>query len=143
MTVPPWKSDDPVEQRAFMQFVLAELNRLDTEIAHSTLDTDTIGWFQKRAEVQRLAPALGLKIEGPKPRDRRKALPPSDPEFTDFDRAALDVKRIRLIFYRVWKRRNRYRRPLAEEIAAERWELSATERAALIDKFQRKSAVSK
>lgn len=144
MTVPPWKSDNPADQRALTQFVIAALDHMDAEIANaSSLDAETVSRLQKRAEIQRLAPALGLKIEGPRPRDRRKVLPPSDPGYTDFDRAAVDVKRIRLIFYRVWKRRNRYQRPLAEEIAAERWELSATERAALIDKFQRKSAVSK
>jgi hypothetical protein len=63
-------------------------------------------------------------------------------ELTDFERAAADVPRIRALFQLHWRRRNRTMPPLAEQIAADRWELSAAETARLIDKFQRKTAVS-
>lgn len=59
-----------------------------------------------------------------------------------FYNAADDVPRIRALFLLHWKRRNRMERPTAEEIASERWQLSADEQASLIVKFQRKSGLS-
>lgn len=56
-----------------------------------------------------------------------------------FHNAADDVSRIRTLFSSLWGKRNRHERPLAEEIAAERWGLSPKETAALIDRFQRKA----
>lgn len=59
-----------------------------------------------------------------------------------FYNAAEDVPRIRALFLLHYNRRNRTERPMAEEIAAERWRLQPKEKAALIAKFQRKSGLS-
>lgn len=60
--------------------------------------------------------------------------------FSDaFQSASDDVPRIRALFFQHWGHRNRTERPMAEDIAAERWGLSDDERTALIRKFQRKS----
>jgi hypothetical protein len=76
---------------------------------------------------------LGLKL--PLPKRAIKPGPKPKDNLDDFDRAVIDVPRIRALFQLHWNRRNRTVRPLAEDIAAERWELSAEDRAKLIDRF--------
>lgn len=142
MTLPPWKPAGQADQIAFAAFVIAELDRMDAAAANEASDNaDSIDYLRRLDQVRRQAASIGLTVPLPAARVRPGPKPaePSDPDFTDFQRAALDVPRIRAVFRRHWGKRNRYDRPLAEEIAAQRWELSPVERAALIDKFQRKS----
>lgn len=146
MTLPPWKSDDPADQAALSRFVISELDRLDAEIGIAASgDPDAVEFLGAFANVQRQAAAIGLQVPLPasKPRSGPKVADPADDDYPRFDRAATDVQRVRAIFKLHWGKRNRLQRPLAEEIAAERWGLNDVQRAALIDKFQRKPSVSR
>lgn len=143
MNLPPWKSDDPKDQAALARFIIAELDRANEGAAiAANSDTAMVDVLQSYHELRRLASAQGLRIEAPfRTPKRGRGRPGKDAasnEFTDFDRAALDVPRIRALFVEHWGKRNRMTRPLAEEIAAERWKLSPEQGAALIDMFQRK-----
>lgn len=105
--------------------------------------TDRIGWLAgiNVPELARQAANLrwhgfvvsgGEQTKNGRPREHSEA----------FYNAADDVPRIRALFLFHWEKRNRIERPMAEEIAAERWQLSADEKASLIVKFQRKSGLS-
>ena len=84
-------------------------------------------------QMERLQ-SMGFEIKAP-PRKRgvKSAHTPA------YQNAADDVPRIRALFLKHWGKRNRHERPLAEEIAAQRWGLSQKETADLIDRFQRKA----
>jgi hypothetical protein len=131
MTLPPWRSADPREQQAFTRFIISELDRLDAPHPANKADEQ---FLQTVVEIQAQASRVGISINLPEVTGEE----PSD----DFARAAADVPRIRALFQLHWRRRTRTMRPMAEEIAAERWELSAADTARLINKFQRKTAVS-
>ena len=139
MTLPPWRSARKEDQEALTRFVLDELDRDDEQSVRDAGENEEgIRHLSLLVELADVARKLGIPLpvskrtrRGPKPRD------PAD--MTDFDRAEADVRRIRAIFMRHWGKRNRTVRPMAEEIAAERWELSAEETARLIAKIQRKS----
>lgn len=137
MTLPPWKSSDPKDQQALTRFIISELDRADEKaIAEASGNTANVTLLRLFAELQSKAARLGIKLSWPKRASKPGPKPKDEPE--PFDWAVLDVPRIRALFKRHWNKRNRTMRPLAEDIAAERWELSAEERAALIDKFSRK-----
>ena len=83
-------------------------------------------------QIERLQ-SIGFEIKAP------PGKPGARSEHTSaYLNAADDVPRIRALFLKHWGKRNRHERPLAEEIAAQRWCLSAKETADLIDRFQRK-----
>jgi hypothetical protein len=133
MTLPPWRSDDPREQQAFSRFIISELDRLDAARSTSASASD-VEFLRLVTELNAQASRIGgVSVNLPEV---------TSDELTDFERAAADVPRIRALFQLHWRRRNRTMPPLAEQIAADRWELSAAETARLIDKFQRKTAVS-
>lgn len=144
MTKPEWKSDDPNEQQALARYVIRELDLLDEQAsAEANNNQDAIQRMQAYVDLLPQAKAANMKLSPPfatpKPGRGRPARRLSADDVTDFERAAFDVPRIRAIFVRDYEQRNRTKHPLAEEIAAQRWELSAEETASLIDKFQRKS----
>jgi hypothetical protein len=137
MTLPPWKSSDPEKQRALTRFIIAELDRADeAAMATASNDRDAIDLLSTFAQIKALAARIGLPVKLPEPAKRPG---PPKADLTDFERAALDVPRIRALFQVHWNKRNRTIRPMAEDIAAERWELSAADRARLINRFRRKS----
>lgn len=145
MVLPLWKSADPAEQAALSQFVISELDRLDAEIGIAASGVvDAIHYLRTIASVQRQASSIGLHVPLPsaKLRPGPKTADPGSDDYPAFERAVFDVPRIRAIFKMHWGKRNRHQRPLAEDIAADRWSLTSSERAALIDKFQRKSSLS-
>lgn len=140
MSLPPWKPTNEAERVAFIRHVIDALDRQD-EWRFNAMGTDEkLEWVQRANALAHEAKKLGFKIDLPKPNERTgpKSPDPASNEFTDFDRAIVDVPRIRSLFKQIWGKRNRMVRPLAEEIAAARWELSEKETVALIDKFQRK-----
>lgn len=100
---------------------------------------DRIGWIAgvNVPELARQAANLrwhGFEVNGGEPLKQGRRRSKSEA----FYNAADDVPRIRALFWLHWRKRNRMERPMAEEIAAERWKLSPKETTALIDKFQRK-----
>lgn len=121
----------------------ARLAQFARALATSGLDRaaiDRIGWVAgvNIAELAGQAANLraqGFAVSGGEP----PAKPGAKSSHTEaFHNAAADVPRIRALFAQHWGRRNRTERPMAEEIAAERWQLSPEETTALIDRFQRK-----
>ncbi|MFN3675603.1 MAG: hypothetical protein ACK4TC_06450 [Sphingomonas pseudosanguinis] len=121
----------------------ARLAQFARALATSGLDRaaiDRIGWVAgvNIAELAGQAANLrahGFVVSGGEPR----AKPGTKSSHSEaFHNAAADVPRIRALFVQHWGRRNRTERPMAEEIAAERWQLSPEETTALIDRFQRK-----
>ena len=132
MTLPPWKSPSKPDQEALARFIIDELDKKDAALAMSATDDD-VEYLRELVSLNAQAVRLGIPLPLP--------TVPTD-ELTDFDRASLDVQRIRALFKSHWGKRNRYAPPLAEEIAAQRWELSGEDTARLIDKFQRKTKVS-
>lgn len=136
MKLPPWKSSDPKDQRALTQFIIAELDRADEAVLAAASDGPGAQLVTILAQAQGLLGRVGMKLPLPEPAKRPGPKPKAD--ITDLERAALDVPRIRALFQLHWDKRNRTMRPMAEDIAAERWELSAGERAKLINKFRRK-----
>lgn len=140
MSLPPWKPANDLERRAFSQFIIEQLDRQDETRFNSRASDENNSWSIRAARLAHEAASLGISLVPPEPRNR-SGPKPADPvsnDFPDFERAALDVPRIRAIFKLHWGKRNRHDRPLAEEIAAQRWELSEKDTARLIDKFQRK-----
>ena len=137
MTLPDWETVTEEQRRDFTQWVLEELDRRDDAIVadgSSPLATEIV---EARLAMVKLAKKAGLRIAAPK---RPVGAPKKAPrDHTDFDWAALDVPRIRAIFTRHWGKRNRLLSPMAEDIAAERWELSAADTVRLKAKFQRRS----
>lgn len=132
MTLPPWRSDDPKEQQALARFIVGELDKLDAS-GPTSASSETVEFLRIVAELNDKAKRVGIALPLPTG---------ANDNLSDFDRAALDVPRIRALFLLHWGKRNRTQRPLAEEIAADRWDLSAADKAKLIDKFQRKSSLS-
>ena len=132
MTLPPWRSQDRDDQSALTRFIIAELDKMDERAANSATP-EAVEFIRIVGELNQQARRVGIVIPLPAGAD-------DDPD--DFDRAVIDVPRIRALFILHWGKRNRTMPPLAEEIAAERWELSKGETADLIDKFQRKTKVS-
>jgi hypothetical protein len=132
MTLPPWRSDNRDEQQALSRFIISELDRADAARTQQA-DPALVSHFQLMVELSVQAKRLGMALNLPEP---------SCVERTEFEMAKADVPRIRALFQLYWRKRNRTKPPLAETIAAERWELSSEETAKLIDKFQRKSTVS-
>jgi hypothetical protein len=140
VTLPPWKSARREDQEALTGFIIAELDREDEQAARDAANnSEGVRHIKLISEVAQFARRFNLIHPKPPSRPGPKPRTPIDDDFKDFDRAALDVPRIRALFLRHWGKRNRTARPMAEDIAAERWSLSADERAALINKFQRKS----
>lgn len=142
MILPLWKSDDLAERAALSRFVISELDRLDAQIGiAASEDASSIQYLETIVTVQRQASSIGLHIPLPtaKPRPGPKTADPGTDDYPAFQRAASDVPRIRAIFQMHWGKRNRHQRPLAEDIAAERWGLTTDQRNALIDKFRRKT----
>lgn len=142
MTLPPWRSNKPEDQQALSRFIIEELERADERSANAASDdTAAIRYLQGVNQVRQQARTLGLGVALPDaPRKRGpKALSLADDKATDFDRAVRDVQRIRALFRLHWGKRNRTERPMAEEIAAKRWELDAENTAALIAKFRKKT----
>jgi hypothetical protein len=133
MTLPPWRSDKLDDQRALSRFIISELDRADEMRSRSATDGD-LQFLRTVIELDQQAKRVGLSVNLPKAT--------SDGDLPDFERAARDVPRIRALFRLHWRKRNRTMPPSAEQIAAERWELSRADTAKLIDKFQRKTAVS-
>jgi hypothetical protein len=136
MKLPPWKSSDPEDQRALARFIIAELDRADEAALAAANDGPGAQFIGIWGQAQGLLARIGLKLPLPEPAKRPGPKPKDD--LTDIERAALDVPRIRALFQLHWNKRNRTMRPMAEDIAAERWELSAGERAKLINRFRRK-----
>lgn len=137
MTLPPWRSSRKEDQEALSGFVIAELDREDEQ---SVRDAGTNADGIRHIELLAVATAALRRLNLPVPwltQPARKGPKPREPQA--FDRAAADVPRIRAIFMRHWGKRNRTVRPMAEEIAAERWDLSPEQTAMLIAKFQRKT----
>ena len=132
MTLPPWKSSSKTDQAALAEFIIRELDKKDAALAMGATDED-VAYLRELVRLNAEAVRLGIPLALP-------TVPVDD--LTDFDRASLDVQRIRALFKSHWGKRNRTAPPLAEEIAAQRWELSAEDTAKLIDKFQRKTKVS-
>lgn len=132
MTLPRWRSGDPEEQRKLARFILNELDKLDAA-GPSNASPEAVEFLRILAELNEQAKRVGIILPLP---------PAADDNPADFDRAALDVPRIRALFILHWGKRNRTMPPSAEQIAAERWELSAADAAKLTDKFQRKTTVS-
>lgn len=140
MTLPPWKASGPEDRAALTRFIIDELDRQDEALAEaSTGDPRAIGQIAAVVDATALAAKIGARVilparpvkPGPKPAD------PADDKFPAFDRAALDVPRIRALFRLHWGKRNRTELPMAEHIAAERWGLSAEEANQLADKFRK------
>lgn len=132
MKLPVWKSSEKVEQDALAEFIIQELDKKDAALAISATEDD-VEYLRELAKLNADAIRLGIPL----------ALPPvADANLSDFDRASLDVQRIRALFKSYWGKRNRTAPPSAEQIAAQRWSLSSEDRAKLIDKFQRKTTVS-
>ena len=141
MTLPPWKASRPEDRVAFARFIIDALDAQDASAAKAATDDPTATAYLAGAiELIDRAARLGARVVLPAPAAKRgvQARDPGGEGFTDFDRAALDVPRIRALFVRHWGKRNRTERPMAEEIAAQRWELSPEETTALIRRFQRK-----
>lgn len=137
MNLPAWETVTEEQRRDFIQWVLEELDRRDDAIVaegDSPLATEIL---QARFDMVKLARKAGVSIAPPKRSvgAPKKALR----DRTDFDWAAIDVPRIRAIFTQAWGKRNRLCPPMAEDIAAERWELSTSDTIRLKSKFQRKS----
>jgi hypothetical protein len=116
------------------RFIIRELDRAGEVRSSSASDSD-VQFLRTVVELNAQARRVGLRLNPPQTSH-------DDDDLIDFDRAALDLPRIRALFILHYGKRNRTMPPLAEEIAADRWELSADDRARLIDKFQRKTKVS-
>lgn len=139
MTPPPWKPTTEEERREFTQWIHRELDRIDEAKAEEGNNPFIVRTLEHRVALLKLAREASQPITFVQPK-RRPGAPSKPPsERTAFDWAVLDVPRIRAIFVSHWGKRNRTVPPMAEQIAAERWELSAEDTARLIDKFQRKS----
>ncbi|GLJ00467.1 hypothetical protein [Sphingobium sp. BS19] len=139
MTMPPWKSENLRDQQDLARFVIDILDKsaeldLATTDEHREFNVRMTKYFELKEEGLR----FGVKARPPYQHPKNAPGRPKDAT-TDFDRAASDVPHIRAIFKTFWNKRNRTMRPLAEEIAAERWGLSQEETVRLIDKFRRKS----
>jgi hypothetical protein len=115
------------------RFIISELDRADEMRSRSATDGD-VQFLRTAIELDQQAKRVGLSVNLPQAT--------SDGDLSEFERAARDVPRIRALFQLHWRKRNRTMPPSAEQIAAERWELSRADTAKLIDKFQRKTAVS-
>ena len=137
MKLPPWKSSDPEDQRALTRFVIAELDRADEAAMATANDGPGAQFIGAMSQAQALLSRFGMKL--PLPQSAKRPGPKPKTDLTDFERAALDVPRVRALFILHWNKRNRTIRPMAEDIAAERWELSAGDRARLINRFRRKT----
>lgn len=143
MTLPPWKPavgpEGDQDRRAFTRWIHAALDRQDEEELAKGNNPFVIRYIENRRALMRMAGEYGQHIAFPGPKPKRGAPKKPADKLTDFDWAARDVPRIRALFVQHWGQRNRMVKPLAEEIAAERWELSPADTARLIDKFQRRS----
>lgn len=142
MTLPPWKASGPEDREAFAQFIIDALDTQDASVAKAaTNDAAATSYLAGAIDLIHRAALLGARVVFPAPPVKRgvKAGDPASDEFPAFDRAALDVPRIRALFVQNWGKRNRTERPMAEEIAAQRWSLSPDETVTLIQRFQRKS----
>ena len=141
MTLPPWKAGRPEDREAFARFIIDALDRQDERAARAASDDPAVGSYLAGViDLIERAARLGARVVLPAAPARRgvKARDPAGDSFTDFDRAALDVPRIRALFRQHWGKRNRTERPMAEEIAAQRWNLSPDDTAQLIRTVQRK-----
>lgn len=121
----------------------ARLAQFARALATSGLDRsaiDRIGWVAGVNVAELAAQAANLRAHGFEVRGGEPHAKPGAKSARSeaFHNATADVPRIRALFLHHWKKRNRMARPMAEEIAAERWDLSLEETSALIDKFQRK-----
>lgn len=137
MTLPPWKPETAEERREFTRWIHAELDREDEGRQHG--DAVARKMIINRARILSIAEETGDAVVFPQPKPKVGAPKKSLDDYTDLDWAERDVPRIRQLFRQHWHKRNRTVAPLAETIAAERWELSEAETNKLIDKFQRKS----
>lgn len=140
MTLPPWKASGPEDRAAFTRFIIDELDRQDEVLAEiATRDPRAIAHVGTVVDATALAAKIGARVTlaAPPVKPGRKRGDPASDDFTAFDRAALDVPRIRALFRLHWGKRNRTEPPMAEQIAAERWELSADEANQLADKFRK------
>ena len=138
MSLPPWKSTLKEDQEALSLFVIAELDRMDERpVSEAGYDPVALSYLSTLLESQRLAASIG-KLVVDQPRHSRPGPKKREPAGDPFAHAAADVPRIRDIFWRFWGKRNRTIAPLAEDIAALRWELNDEHTAALIDRFRRK-----
>ncbi|WP_226663725.1 hypothetical protein [Alteriqipengyuania lutimaris] len=141
MTLPPWKPTNDTDREAFTRFIIQALDQQDEWRFNATASDDSTNWAARVAALVAEAEALGVEVRLPE-RPKKRGPAPRDPsadDFTDLERAALDVPRIRALFVQHWGKRNRQSSPLAEEIAARRWELSRSDTGKLIDQFQRRS----
>lgn len=142
MSLPPWKASRPEDREAFARFIIDALDAEDANLARRAGDNPAVTSYLAGAiDLIDRAARLGARVVLPAPPAKRgvKAGDPTSDVFPAFNRAALDVPRIRKLFVRHWGKRNRTERPMAEEIAAQRWDLSPDETVALIQRFQRKS----
>jgi hypothetical protein len=137
VTLPPWRSSRKEDQEALTHFVIEELDREDEQ---SVRDAGTNAESVRHIELMTVAATALRRLNLPVPWLKGSARPgPRPREASAYDRAAADVPRIRAIFVRHWGKRNRTIRPMAEEIAAARWELSPEETAILIKRVRRKT----
>lgn len=142
MTLPPWKSDDPLDQEALAQFVIDRLEEQDERLMYRfarlflrhSADPDFAAAAKEQLEAERLAKRHGGTIIWAEDKRRR-----GNPGHTGkFGRAVRDVPRIREIFRKHWpEKERRTAEPSAEHIAAKRWNLSREEATALHKRFQR------
>jgi hypothetical protein len=139
MSVPPWKPETDQERRDFTGWVLRELDRQDEAALKEGFAPDAVSFVKEKLLIIRMAQRLRMPVSFPGPKRKRGRPHRDSSDLTDFNRAERDLPRIRAIFQNHWGKRNRYAQPLAEEIAAERWELSEEETLKLIQKTQRRS----
>jgi hypothetical protein len=142
MKLPPWRSNDPKDQRAFTRFVIEELEREDDELLREFAakfleradDPEFLTKARDQLDAERLAKLHGGRVEWLDDKARQ-----GNPGLKgDFARAVRDVRRIREIFRKHWPDKvRRTHPPSAEQIAAVRWKLTNVEATRLHKKFHR------
>jgi hypothetical protein len=149
VSLPPWKSHDPVEQEAFMRWAVAALDQLDHEQLTAPSHPANVALFldfvaagnaarAKEAadfeQVRATLPHLTLEEfrrgrDGPRPvlpqapaKPGTKAIDPALKRSRTVELAAADNERLTELFARHYPgKKNRVTRPSREAIIRERW----------------------
>lgn len=143
MNLPPWNTP-PEERSAFTSFVIAKLEEEDDRLVRRfarrwldrSADPDWLSNVRDQLEADRLARKHGGTITWPEDKLRRGKRKGRGP----LERATRDVRRIRAIFKTYWPDKSRRTtQPSAEQIAAERWNLSDEDADTLYKRFHHNS----